>query len=237
MRVRAAQNPQRACLSAMSQRAPGEPFLTLFQIMRKVIEAVRTEFFGRTVLGARSEYAHAGGLQAVLDEYTHVLRESLSVAALAPAKIAEKLGAELIAALTIRAASLRIDDVTAPRYAREINVKPEPMRIRFAMRFGDGPLGRRATARLGWRVPRDTQELVRSAFNSPFWPFVTWFQPRWGRRVSIFIITATPLPTGTCRFPQSLFFSYLLLSPRSRALLVERHGSSMGNVVGTNYSR
>ena len=75
------------------------------------------------------EYAHAGGLQAVLDEYAHLLRESLSVA--------EKIGAELIAALTIRAASLRIEEVTAPRYAREIKLKTEPMRSRFAMRFGD----------------------------------------------------------------------------------------------------
>jgi hypothetical protein len=83
------------------------------------------------------EYAHAGGIQAVLDEYAHLLRESLGVAALPAAMIADKIGAQLTAALTIQAASLRIDEVTAPRYAREISLKTEPMRIRFAMRFGD----------------------------------------------------------------------------------------------------
>ena len=74
-----------------------------------------------------------------------------------PTAIAEKIGAELIAALTIRAASLRIDEVTAPRYAREINLKTEPMRIRFAMRFGDDRSDEEAAARLGWRVSGDAQ--------------------------------------------------------------------------------
>ena len=90
-----------------------------------------------------------------------------------PQTIAEKLGAELIAALTIRAASLRIDEVTAPRYAREINLKSEPMRIRFAMRFGDDRSDEEVPTRLLWRVFGDTpKERVRAAFNSPFWPFV-----------------------------------------------------------------
>jgi hypothetical protein len=108
----------------------------------------------------------------VLDEYTHVLRESLSVATLSPAVIAEKLGAELIAALTIRAASLRIDEVTAPRYAREINVVAEPMRIRFAMRFGDDRSDEEPLLVSDGASPATRKERVRAAFNSPFWPFV-----------------------------------------------------------------
>jgi hypothetical protein len=149
----------------------GRAFLTLFN-HAEVIEAIRTEFRGEPYWQRVLEYAHAGGLQAVLDEYAHLLRESLSVAALPAAEIAEKLGAELIAALTIRAASLRIDEVTAPRYAREVKFKTEPMRIRFAMRFGDDRSDEEAPLAFDGVSPGTRKERVRAAFNSPFWPFV-----------------------------------------------------------------
>jgi hypothetical protein len=149
----------------------GRAFLTLFN-HAEVTEAVRTEFRGEPYWQRVLEYAHAGGLQAVLDEYAHLLRESLSVAALSPSMIAEKIGAELIAALTIRAASLRIDEVTAPRYAREIKLKTEPMRIRFAMRFGDDRSDEEAQAAFDGEIQGTRKERVRAAFNSPFWPFV-----------------------------------------------------------------
>ena len=61
---------------------------------------------------------------------------SLSLAAAPVEERAQQIAGEIIAALTIRAASLRIDDVTAPPYAREVKVTTEPMRLRFAMRFG-----------------------------------------------------------------------------------------------------
>lgn len=149
----------------------GRAFLSLFN-HAEVIEAVRTEFRGEPYWQRVLEYAHAGGLQAVLDEYTHLLRESLSVAALPVAAIAEKIGTELIAALTIRAASLRIDEVTAPPYAREIKLKTEPMRIRFAMRFGDDRSDEEAPLVFDGASPGTRKDRVRAAFNSPFWPFV-----------------------------------------------------------------
>jgi hypothetical protein len=149
----------------------GRAFLSLFN-HPEVIETVRTEFRGEPYWERVLEYAHAGGLQAVLDEYTHLLRESLGVAALPPAAIAEKIGAELIAALTIRAASLRVDEVTAPRYAREIKLKTEPMRIRFAMRFGDDRSDEEVPLALDGAAQVTRKERVRAAFNSPFWPFV-----------------------------------------------------------------
>ena len=170
--ARASRTEPATCLPLRDVAArSGRAFLTLFN-HAEVIEAVRTEFSGEPYWERVLEYAHAGGLQAVLDEYTHVLRESLSVAALPSAAIAEKLGAELIAALTIRAASLRIDEVTAPRYAREINVKPEPMRIRFAMRFGDDRSDEEPLLVSDGASPATRKERVRAAFNSPFWPFV-----------------------------------------------------------------
>ncbi len=149
----------------------GRAFLTLFN-HAEVIEAVRSEFRGEPYWERVLEYAHAGGLQAVLDEYAHLLRESLGIAASPVAAIAEKIGTELIAALTIRAASLRIDEVTAPRYAREVKLTTESMRIRFAMRFGDDRSDEEAPLAFDGEMTGTRKERVRAAFNSPFWPFV-----------------------------------------------------------------
>lgn len=149
----------------------GRAFLTLFN-HAEVIEAVRSEFPGEPYWQRVLEYTHAGGLQAVLDEYAHLLRESLSVTALSAEETAQKIGSELIAALTIRAASLRIDEVTAPRYARQVTFKTEPLRIRFAMRFGDDRSDEEAPIGVDGALAGTRKERVRAAFNSPFWPFV-----------------------------------------------------------------
>ncbi len=149
----------------------GRAFLTLFN-HAEVIEAVRAEFGGEPYWERVLEYAHAGGLQAVLDEYTHLLRESLGLAAAPVAETAEQIGSELIAALAIRAASLRVDEVTAPPYAREVKLTSEPMRIRFAMRFGDDRHDEEAPPGVNGGPTRTRKESVRAAFNSPFWPFV-----------------------------------------------------------------
>lgn len=79
----------------------GRAFLSLFN-HAEVIEAVRAEFRGEPYWQRVLEYAHAGGLQAVLDEYAHLLRESLSVTALPAAETAGKIGAELIGYLCSR---------------------------------------------------------------------------------------------------------------------------------------
>ncbi len=117
-------------------------------------------------------YSHAGGLQATLDEYSHLLRESLGCNADPAPEMAEKIAGELIGSLTLRTASLRVDEITVPAYAREVKIKSESMHIRFAMRFGDErndeEVGLDATGAFG----TTRKERVRAAFNSPFWPFV-----------------------------------------------------------------
>lgn len=119
------------------------------------------------------EYVHAGGLQAVLDEYMHVLSD-LSLAQDATAEeAAQTLSDELISALTLRTAALRVDEITAPPFARAVKFESQPLRIRFAMRFGDERSEDEATA--GTQMnggPATRKERVRAAFNSPFWPFV-----------------------------------------------------------------
>ena len=149
----------------------GRAFLTLFN-HAEVIETIRAEFRGEPFWRRALEYAHAGGLQAVLDEYAHLLKESLGIVAAPVADMAEKISGELIAALTLRTASLRVDEVTAPRYAREVKLNSEPMHVRFAMRFGDDRYDEEVLAGFAGSSAGTRKERVRSAFNSPFWPFV-----------------------------------------------------------------
>src|SRR5205823_12656268 len=54
----------------------------------------------------------------------------------------------------------------------EINLKTEPMRIRFAMRFGDDRSDEEAPLVFDGSSPATRKERVRAAFNSPFLPFV-----------------------------------------------------------------
>jgi hypothetical protein len=145
--------------------------LTLFN-HAEVTEVVRAEFRGEPYWERVLEYAHTGGLQAVLDEYAHLLRESLGLAAAPLEECAQQISREIIAALTLRAASLRIDDVTAPPYAREVKITPDRMRIRFAMRFGDDRSDEEVSPTFAGAPLRTRKESVRAAFNSPFWPFV-----------------------------------------------------------------
>ena len=108
----------------------------------------------------------------MLDEYAHLLKESLGITAAPVSEMAEKITAEIIAALTLRTASLRVDEITAPPYAREVNLESQPMHVRFAMRFGDDRYDEELLPGTGGSSAGTRKERVRAAFNSPFWPFV-----------------------------------------------------------------
>jgi hypothetical protein len=110
------------------------------------------------------EYAINGCLQAVLDEYAHVLRDALGVSRQPPAEAAAAIAEEMVRAIGLRSATVGVDDVRADHRAKSVTVSGQRMRARFAARFGqqqseDDNDGTRA-------------DQVRAAFNSPFWPFV-----------------------------------------------------------------
>ena len=151
----------------------GHAFLALFN-HAEVIEMVRAEFPGGEPYWLRVlEYAHAGCLQSMLDEYTHILKESLGVAGLEPEEMAEKISLEVVEAVTLRAAPLRLDEVSAPPYARRVAIEKQSIRIRFAMRFGDKRNDEEDSGQEeDGGTARTRKERVRAAFNSPFWPFV-----------------------------------------------------------------
>lgn len=149
----------------------GRAFLSLFN-HAEVIEMVRAEFTEGPYWLRTLRYCHAGCLQGTLDEYSHLLRESLGCNDDPAPEMAEKIAAELIGSLTLRTASLRVDEISVPPYTRELKIKPESMHIRFAMRFGDERNDEVMTPDAAGASGATRKERVRAAFNSPFWPFV-----------------------------------------------------------------
>jgi hypothetical protein len=100
----------------------------------------------------------------VLDEYVHILRESLGIMDHTPEDASLKLGATLRQALSIRSPNLRFEEIKLHHGTQSLSVHEHSLRCRYAMRFGGEKL---TTLEDG---TRDTD--VRVAFNSPFRPFV-----------------------------------------------------------------
>ncbi|RKG69946.1 helicase [Corallococcus sp. CA054B] len=109
-------------------------------------------------------YAVDGCLQAVLDEYAHVLRDHLGLHTGSAAERVHEIAENIAEALSLRTASLTTYDVEPSQGGRTVQQETHRMRCHFALRFGDeksddGQVATRADS-------------VRKAFNSPFWPFV-----------------------------------------------------------------
>lgn len=104
-----------------------------------------------------------GGLQAVLDEYVHVLSESLGVAAAPPDERVQRVAEELREALSVRTANYATQDLRVE--GGRVTPGRQFMRGHFALRFGDERSEQEQRAAL-------RQSAIRLAFNSPFWPFV-----------------------------------------------------------------
>jgi hypothetical protein len=107
-------------------------------------------------------YSAAGGLQAVMDEYSHVLREALGLLNPEATDTIKKLAEGMRAAIQIRPAQLKVDDIQPT--PEGIQIFDRRLRTHFALRYGDH---RSDDDRRQMR-----KEQVREAFNSPFWPFV-----------------------------------------------------------------
>jgi hypothetical protein len=112
-------------------------------------------------------YAVDGNLQAVLDEYVHVLRDWRghrfgSLAPDARDQALRDLAETMVSALSMRTADYKVDvpEITDGR----ITMQRRSLRGRFAVPFGD------LTGADDKRLMRATQ--VTDSFNSPFWPFV-----------------------------------------------------------------
>jgi len=109
------------------------------------------------------DHCVAGNLQAVMDEYLHVLRESLGLIDAAAARVASDVSEEVAEVLTLRGAPLPLDQFTWTRRSGLRRREDMRIRCRYALRFGD----MRSEEEGGLR-----RQEVRRAFNSPFRPFI-----------------------------------------------------------------
>ncbi|MFI2567961.1 helicase-related protein [Cellulosimicrobium funkei] len=107
------------------------------------------------------EYCADGGLQAVLDEYAHTLVESEGLVDKTVYERAARIGEVLRGALQLRTPTSSVDDIRV--VDGQVHVEERRVRTHFAARFGRGTTDEGAEIR---------EEHVRTAFNSPFWPFV-----------------------------------------------------------------
>ncbi|HKB38078.1 MAG TPA: helicase-related protein, partial [Gemmataceae bacterium] len=137
-------------------------FLHLFnlpEVMALVRDRQKVLPYWRSVL----DYCAAGNLQAVMDEYAHVLVESLGLLGKTRDVIAADVSQEIQRSLTLRTATAQADLISAGK--RRVRMEETiRLRTRFAMRFGDQETEESAEP--------TRADQVRSAFNSPFWPFV-----------------------------------------------------------------
>ena len=110
------------------------------------------------------DYCVNGNLQAVMDEYTHILVESLGVNNRPTDTKIPALANEIARSVSIRTVNFDFDEIIPHQDSGTINLAKHSLRCRFALRFGDSK-----SEEDGWETRADQ---VRAAFNSPFRPFV-----------------------------------------------------------------
>lgn len=109
-------------------------------------------------------HCYDGCLQAVMDEWVHVLTESEGKQVADPHDRSERLAGVIEASMTLRRTSNAVDDfrVNGDRIS---TTTPRPaLNTHFAVRFGRDASDTEAV--------QDRERAVRNAYNSPFWPFV-----------------------------------------------------------------
>lgn len=181
----------RQCLDMLAELALGSPATCALRALARVcpeLDPDDPELLGAAIaiaLGFRSLYnqpetralleenspvnywrlilTHASShdLQAVLDEYLHLLVEAERAEQYAPRERAHLIASKLIEVVALRPAQITLDHWTAGR--SRLNDETFEVRARFAMRFAthaEEEKGIRRTA------------LVQAAFKSPFRPFV-----------------------------------------------------------------
>ncbi|MBU8821110.1 hypothetical protein KL864_35220 [Mycolicibacterium goodii] len=110
---------------------------------------------------AALDHCASGCLQAVLDEYAHVLVESEGLQDSDAHSRAEVLSAVMVEALSIRTATNTVEQVTAT--GSSINLDEHRINSHLAARYGRIQSNEQAAQR---------ESTIRTGFNSPFRPFV-----------------------------------------------------------------
>lgn len=138
-------------------------FRSLFQrfevtyLLKGLYSEIRAPYWQQVI-----EYCLDGNLQAVLDEYIHVLKEARHLTNREFGETVAELAKSIESVLKMSYTNLDVDEIiTTPR----LEMKKQKMRCRYAVRFGEA----KDTAK---NQESNRPELVREAFNSPFMPFI-----------------------------------------------------------------
>ena len=107
-------------------------------------------------------YSLEGNLQSLLDEQIHLLSEAQSSVDETALERARKISKALSGSLTLRTRNISVDEYKFGRASH--STKDFTMRGRFAMRFGN--------LKNDGDAEPESADRVRTAFNSPFRPFV-----------------------------------------------------------------
>jgi hypothetical protein len=173
-------SPAVCALRALARHAPEAPldlpplldeaarvaggFRSLFSLPESAA-LLRGEGGDKTYWRLVLRYSVQGNLQAVLDEYAHILRESLDLAAAPEEERVRGIAREVASAVLPRVSTVRVEEVgSAPGKRGRRRERGFTVRCRFAMRLGDARSDEEAALR---RVGS-----VAGAFNSPFRPFI-----------------------------------------------------------------
>lgn len=154
------------CLDEMFSEAAkvGMSFRSLFN-QPESIRIVRGDAEEDAYWLSALNYCINGNLQAVIDEYTHVLMDVEGLKMLPPILAIKGLSKKIQTAVSLMTSTGRVDDINIQHSEKQIVRKNEkrPMRYHYAVPFGmqtENPDG------------GDRDEKVRTAFNSPFKPFI-----------------------------------------------------------------
>lgn len=107
------------------------------------------------------DYCGDGNLQAVMDEFGHVVKENLGLTNKSPEQAMRDVAGEFVRVLTLRTATPSVDVISV---STKVRMNQQRMRNHIAARFGSTEVEDTS------EPIRDDQ--VRAAFNSPFWPFI-----------------------------------------------------------------
>ena len=110
------------------------------------------------------QYSIDGNIQALLDEQVHILQESLGLISSSPVERVKETADALAKSLSIRTSQVRVDEYQINEDKGQVVRRDFNVRSRFALRFGELKDDKEQTL-----ARADT---VRTAFNSPFRPFV-----------------------------------------------------------------
>lgn len=140
-------------------------FRTLFNLpesmtlIRSIIKSDDSRYWEAVL-----DYCVDGNLQAVVDEYVHVLNESLGLKDIDKKGAIPQIADEVYNALSIRTAGPDFDEIILSPIQKKVELVGHQIRCHYALRYGDA-----RTEIEGGEIRADQ---VRSAFNSPFRPFV-----------------------------------------------------------------